>query len=265
MEQLSYWQRQDKKSLFPAVDVERPEQKQLAGKMLIIGGNKTAFYAVSSMAEKANKIGIGEISIVLPDSLKAKIPRINDMIFMPSEVSGGFSKEAIRVTILATENADYVLVAGDLGKNAETATFLTEVIKTQEKPTLLTRDAIDLVATNSADWLSRENMNLCATLPQLQKIFKAVYYPKMLTLSMPTNQLVETLHKFTITYPVLIVTLHNEQIVVAKNGEVVTTAMKDTEYTPISIWSGDLASKIAAYQIWNRGMDFEAAVSAVLA
>jgi len=82
---------------------------------------------------------------------------------------------------------------------------------------------------------------------------------------MPMNQLIETLHKFTITYPVMIVTYHDDQVVVAKGGEVVTTELKNTEYNPINIWSGDLVTKIAALMLWNANKSFAVAVSAILA
>lgn len=264
MEQMKYWRKQTGKPLFDEIDMGRPERKQLTGKLLVIGGSKMSFFVVASAVSKALEVGIGEVKALLPDGLKSKVPASPDTIFAPSETSGGFGKDAVRFAVAAAEDADFVLMIGDMGKNSETATFAERFMAESGKSVLITRDAVDLLATSGGDWLERDNVTLCAALPQLQKIFRTVYYPKMIALSMPTNQLVETLHKFTITYPVSVVTYHNGQIVVAKGGGVVTTEVKDTKYTPISLWSGELAVKMAALELWNPARSFESQVTAIL-
>ena len=250
--------------MFSGVDMERPEQRQQAGRLLVVGGSQGSFFAVANGASKALEVGVGEVKTLLPDSLKAKIPASPDVMLVPSEASGGFGKGAARLAIAAAENADYVLVIGDVGKNSETAAFAERLVVECKKPVLMTRDAIDLLAPSAGEWLERDGLVLCATLPQLQKIFKAVYYPKMITLSMPTNQLVETLHKFSTTYPMVVVTYHNGQVVVASGGQVVTTDIADTSFTPISLWQGELAVKMAALAIWNPDRGFESYVTAIL-
>ncbi|MCL1839392.1 hypothetical protein FWF89_00075 [Candidatus Saccharibacteria bacterium] len=264
MEQMNYWRIQGKKVLFPEIDMEKPERKQLAGRLLIIGGNKGSFFTVANAAAKAHELGIGEVKVLLPDSLKKQVPASPDVIFAPGESSGGFGKEAIKFAAAAAENTDFVLMIGDMGKNSETATFAERFMWENSRPILVTRDAIELLATSANDWLGCDGVAVCAALPQLQKIFKAVYYPKIITLSMPTNQLIETLHKFTITYPMMVVTYHNGQVVVAKGGEVVTTELGDTKYNPISIWAGELVVKMTALMLWNEKKDFAAATSAIL-
>jgi len=260
----NYWQKQTDRPLFLEIDMQKPERKQLAGRLLIIGGSAGSFFAAASAMSKAVEIGIGEVKVLLPDSLKKQVPVGPDVVFAPSEAAGGFGKGAVELAIAAADEADFVLLIGDMGKNAETVTFAERLMAGSNKPTLITRDAVDLLAVSATDWLGRENMTLCATLPQLQKIFKAVYYPKIITLSMPTNQLIETLHKFTITYPVSVMTCHNSQVVTAQGGKVVSTDLKDTHYNPINIWSGELAVKVAALRIWHERKDFEASVTAVL-
>jgi len=259
-----YWRTQGKEGLFADIDSGKPEQKQLAGRLLILGGCGGSFFAVANAMAKAVEVGIGEVKILLPDSLKKQVPVGPDVIFAPSGASGGFGKQALKLGLAAAEEADLVLMIGDMGKNSETVTFAEELIAGNTKPVLVTRDAVDLITTSASTWLEREGVILCAALPQLQKLFRAVYYPKMIALSMPTNQLIETLHKFTITYPVTVVTCHNGQVVAAKGGEVVSTKLEDTRYSPISIWSGELAVKIAALRMWNGQQDFAASVTAIL-
>ena len=250
--------------MFPEIDTGKPERRQLAGRLLVIGGNKESFFAVASVASKAVEVGIGEVKTLLPDSLKKQVPAGAGVVFVPSDASGGFGKKAADFAIAAMAEVDGVMMIGDMGKNAETVTFAERFMVQNAKPVLVTRDAVELLTNCAGDWLEKDGVTLCATLPQLQKIFRAVYYPKMITLSMPTNQLIETLHKFTVTYPVTIATYHNEQIVVSSGGEVVTTDLKDTTYSPINLWSGELAAKMVALRLWNEGKDLATSASAIL-
>lgn len=71
---------------------------------------------------------------------------------------------------------------------------------------------------------------------------------------MQLMQLVETLHKFTITYPVTIVTFHNSQLVVAHGGVVVTQEFDQ----PMAIWRGVTATRAATYLLWNPTKPLEA-------
>lgn len=64
---------------------------------------------------------------------------------------------------------------------------------------------------------------------------------------MQLMQLVDALHKFTITYPVTIVTFHQNQLIVAHGGEVVTQEFDE----PMAIWRGLTATKAACYLLWT--------------
>ena len=67
---FDFWLKQTSgKPLFPDIEWQKPEQKNLAGKLLIIGGNKLGFAAVAQAYTDALKAGIGECRVILPDSL----------------------------------------------------------------------------------------------------------------------------------------------------------------------------------------------------
>ena len=118
----------------------------------------------------------------------------------------------------------------------------------------MTRDAIDLIKNDTKAIVEREQTVLVASFAQVQKLFQAVYYPKILVFSMQLLQLVEALHKFTISYPVTIVTLHQDHIIIADNGQVVTQAWDN----PMRIWRGDTATRIASYLLWSPSQKLEA-------
>lgn len=264
-ESLDYWHRQSTNKLFNDIDMMAPEQRRFAGKLLIIGGNKGMFFAVASALEAAKKFGVGEVRALMPDALKNQVPSTPELYFAEAETSGAFGRLALQEMLRQAEWADAVLLIGDSGKNAETSLVFAEFMDKCQKPVYITRDAVETVTPSAADWAMRDyETGLLLTMPQLQKMLRTMYYPKVVTLSMPTNQLVETLHKFTLSYPVTVATFHNDLIVVAEKGVVVTQSISDTNLTPISIWSGALLVQAVVARLWNPEKDFYKVFSATL-
>ena len=73
----------------------------------------------------------------------------------------------------------------------------------------------------------------------------------MILLSSPLVPIIEALHKFTLTYPISILTFHDSKILTAKDGKIISTEISKTEYSPVSLWDGRLAGKIAAFSLFN--------------
>lgn len=257
-----YWRKQtDSQPLFPDIEWSKPEQKSQAGKLAIIGGNKLGFAGVAEAYKTALESGVGEVKVLLPDALKKSVPSsIIDATFAASNTSGGFSSDAKPELRAITAWADAALIVGDVGRNSETAVLFEQFLAEYEKPLTLTRDAIDLIKNNPKLIAERPDTLLVMSFAQLQKLFQGVYYPKMLTFSMQLTQLVENLHKFTITYPVTIATLHNDTLLVAYGGEVTTTKWDN----PMAIWRGTTATKAAAYWLWNKQKPLEAVSASLL-
>lgn len=256
MADFDYWQKQGLKPLFGEVDMERPEQKRYAGRLLIIGGNKGAFFAVANAMNEAHEMGVGEVRALMPSSLKSQVPSTPEVYFAEAEKSGAFGRNALNDLLIQAEWAEAVVLIGDMGKNAETTMAFAEFMKQCEKPLFITRDAVDAVTPDVMNWAMREpETSLLLTMPQLQKLLRTLYYPKVVTLSMPTNQLIETLHKFTLSYELSIVTFHNNQLIVAQHGEVVSEDIKDTEWTQITLWGGALAVQEAVLKLWNPNIE----------
>ncbi len=259
-----YWQKQDQ-PLFENLTWNIPEQKQ--GIIALIGGSSQNFRTIERIASYlANQFPLKSVEIILPDSLERKLPPLENIHFMPSTTSGSFAKSA-RFTNFhnqsALENTDAAILLGDFSKNSETTTALTELIKNTTTSLYLTRDTVDLVAPDATDWIEQENINLIASLVQLQKLFRAVYFPKMLLLSQPILPVIEALHKFTLSYPCCITTFHAGQIITAYDGQVITTPIKNTSYSPISLWNGQLAANIATLNLYNPGKILESSAAGI--
>jgi len=244
-----YWkQQQPTKPLFPDIEWSKPEQKTSRGRLGIIGGNKLGFAGVAESYSTALNTGAGEVRVLLPDCLRKSIPAsMTDVIFAPCNPSGSLSRDALPdLTALGTW-ASCLLLAGDAGRNSETAIAYSDLIRNYTGQLVITRDAVDLVKNDSEALVNRPNTTLIVSFAQLQKMFQAVYYPKMLTFSMQLLQLVEAVHKFTVTYPVTIAVLHRDTLIVAHDGEVVTTKWE----TPLAIWRGITAARAATYLMWT--------------
>lgn len=262
MELNSFWRTQSStKPLFPDIEWNKPEQKAHAGKLTILGGNKLGFMAVSDAYGMAEKLGAGQIRAVLPDALKRSFPAsITDALFIPSNVSGGFSRDAIPEIISAANWADVVLLVGDMGRNSETAMACEQLLDKFSGHLVVTRDAVELLKPVAERLVSREKTTLVLSFAQVQKLFQSVYYPKILSFSMQLMQFVDALHKFTITYPVTIVTFHQNQLVVAHGGDVVTQEFDE----PMAIWRGLTATKAACYLLWTPTKPLEAITSSFI-
>jgi NAD(P)H-hydrate repair Nnr-like enzyme with NAD(P)H-hydrate dehydratase domain len=257
-----YWkQQQPTKPLFPDIEWSKPEQKTSRGRLGIIGGNKLGFAGVAESYSTALNTGAGEVRVLLPDCLRKSIPAsMTDVIFAPCNPSGSLSRDALPdLTALGTW-ASCLLLAGDAGRNSETAIAYSDLIRNYTGQLVITRDAVDLVKNDSEALVNRPNTTLIVSFAQLQKIFQAVYYPKMLTFSMQLLQLVEALHKFTVTYPVTIAVLHRDTLIVAHDGQVVTTKWE----TPLAIWRGITAARAAAYLMWTPSQPLQAIATSLV-
>jgi hypothetical protein len=242
---FDYWTKTDNlidKNIFWNI----PEQK--TGTLQVIGGNVNNFSTEIRQAEFLNSLPIREVRLLLPDVLRTKIPPIPGIFFAPSTESGSLDKsEELNV---AANSADSILFSGDFSKNSKTSIALTNAIKHSTKPITLVRDAVDSIIESTDEIIEKENLTIVATMSQLQKIFRSLMYPKMILLSSPLMPIIETLHKFTLSYPATIATFHEGQIIIAKDGKVITTPIESTKHTPIELFIGSFASQVAALQIF---------------
>lgn len=260
---FDYWKKQSLETpLFPDIEWSKPENRGMAGKLGIVGGNKLGFAGVAEAYSVAASAGVGQVRVLLPDVLKKAIPAvITDTMFGPTNPSGSLTKDASAELATLGAWADGILMIGDAGRSSETAILYEQFLQEYQGPLTITRDAVDLVKNNAQVLVDRPKTLLILSFAQLQKLFQAVYYPKVLTFSMQLTNLVEALHKFTITYPVTIAVLHKETFIVAHDGEVVTTPWDN----PMMIWRGNTAAKAATYWLWSPTKPLEATSTAIIA
>lgn len=255
---LDYWQKTDK-VLSEDIFWNIPEQK--TGTLAIVGGNSQSFSTEIKQTEFLNSLNLKEVRLMLPDSLKSKVPPVPGIVFAPSTESGSFNKSNELEFIL--KDSDLTLLSGDFSKNSATAIAIIKAIKKSEKPIVLVRDTVDLIVESAEEIIEKDNLIFIATMAQLQKLFRSLMYPKMILLSSPILPIIETLHKFTLSYKTTILTFHQGQIIIANNGKIITTPIEKTNYVPISLFTSELSAKIAALNLWNPQKTLESTHSAI--
>lgn len=238
-----------------------PERKQ--GAVNVIGGNGQRFRDEVKVGEYlSTHYPVEMVRLVLPNSLQGKLPELPNIEFLPATAAGSFDESQQLINIFG--KADYNLVLGDLSRNNVTGQAIASALKSTEKMTLITRDGVDLLAENMPDRvLMNENIAIMGSVIQLQKLLRAVYYPKMLLASQSLVQVAEVLHKFTLSYPIGVITLHNGQVLVARDGAVTAMELAKSGYSPLMFWSGELAAKVVAMNLYNPGKFVEATICAI--
>lgn len=239
--------------------------ERASGIINVIGGNASNFRTPVKIAEFLQaSYPLKSVNLVLPDELSSKLPVLDNVIFLSSTEAGSLADGAEIKNIILSADANVMI--GDLSKNSITKKAIIEACDFDaEKPLYISRDTVDIVADGANDIiLTNENLVFFATIAQLQKLFRAVYYPKVLLVSQPFIQITETIHKFTLSYPISIITFHSGQIIIAKNGQIYAVPLDKTHYSMLNLWSGELVARIAALNLYNPNNFLNATALAIL-
>ena len=243
MQAADYWKKLDH-IVDDSILWNIPEQK--TGRIAVIGGNLENCMVEIKNTEFLNSLPIKSANLLLPSALQGKLPAFASVYFADSTSSGSFAKSSTLENFALDSDLD-------CSKNSITEIAIIDTLRKLHENQLIvvTRDVCDLISADIQGILERKNLILMASLVQLQKIFRAVLYPKMILLSMPIFPIIEILHKFTLSYPCTILTFHQNQIILASAGTVYTIPINQTNYTPLTLWSGTLACKISTLALWN--------------
>jgi ADP-dependent NAD(P)H-hydrate dehydratase / NAD(P)H-hydrate epimerase len=256
-----YWLKQQiGQPLYPDIAFNKPENATQAGKLLIIGGNNHAIATPSKAYQYALNQGIGEVRVVMPSSTKKLFGghAPSDIIFTKSSLSGSFSALALDDLKTHLQWANGTLIAGDLSHNSETAILLEKLITLPGLMTF-TNDSVAYLASQPRAILNREDSIIVGALADMQKIAKNSGFKTPLTSSMPLANYVEALHDFTKVHKPLIVTLYLDFIIVAYQGQVVTTKLNEVS----DEWRSQIANSVAIWVLQQPQNPLKSAVTAI--
>lgn len=254
----SYWQKQGGEPLFPELEWNKPERRDQAGKLLIVGGNVHSLAALAQSFDLVLKTGVGRVKIALPDKTKKLVgATLTDAVFLPSTNSGEFSKDSLQVLLGYTQWSDTLLMPGDIGRNSQTAILIEELLRVNNCRAVITNDTLDLLSNSPNSLVERESTTVIASFGQLQKLLKNFGSDTPLTFTMDLSKLVIMLRTLTQIYPCDIVTFHNNQLCVAVSGKVSTTKIDILDPEDFS-WRTKYASIASCYLTWYNNKPLEA-------
>lgn len=270
-----YWQRQTKDNpLFSDLLWSRPENKQARGKLLIIGGNAHGFAVPAQAYNEALKAGIGAVRVLLPDVLRKTVGgSLNVAEFASSTPSGSFSQKALAEMLDLDKWADGVLIAGELGRNAETAAVLENYLNKSRSLITITRDALNIFNSSPETILRRPKTTLVLSVAQLQRLAGEAKFTPALTFDMDLLRLVDWLRSFSGKFEGNIVLKHLDNIFVAVGGQVSSTPVVSSVGATTGqakfetdkdlpagrqVWRVKTAAHTAVWWLQNPGKPFEA-------
>jgi hypothetical protein len=256
-----FWHKQTRdKPLYPDMLWSRPENTAQAGKLLIVGGNLHGFTNPAIAYTESQKAGIGVARVLLPDSLQKTVGRAFEAgEYGPSTPSGSFSQRALGELLPMAAWADATLLAGDLGRNSETAILLEKFTDKHSGQLTLTCDAADYFTSSPTTIISRPETLWVISLAQLQKLATGLKFATAFTFGMDILRFIDALREFTKRYELRIIVKHLDNIFVAVNGEISSTRL-DGE---MQIWRLQAASHASVWWLQNPQKPFEALTTAV--
>lgn len=257
-----YWVKQaTDKPAFPDILWSRPENKQTAGKLLIIGGNAHGFIDVGLSYQAAVAAGAGTVRVLLPDALRKTVgASLENCEFAPSTPSGSFAKTALAEMLIHSEWADCVLLAGEFGRNSETAILLESFVQKYDGPLAITRDAVDYFFAHANLLLDRPDTCVVASIGQMQKLAMNSHFTRAITTSLDLIQLVDVLHEFESLHLAYLITHQLGTTVIAANNKINTTVTGTDE----DIWRVPTAARATVYWMQHLNKVFEAMTSSLV-
>ncbi|MBC7581717.1 hypothetical protein H7097_02510 [Aeromicrobium sp.] len=258
----TYWHRQTAATpLFPDMEWSRPETTTTAGKLLIVGGNAFGFAAPAAAFQSAGAAGVGVAKMLVPDSMRKYVGKVFTAgELAPSTPSGSFSQKALLEMLSMSQWADGVLLAGDLGRNSETAILIEKFLSKFSGQVTITQDAVDYVMNAPELVINRPETTLVLSFAQLQKLAVNAHFTTAFTFDMDFLRLIDALHEFTKLHSINIVVKHLQNIFVAVNGEVSSTKLEED----LKVWRVTTASKTAVWWLQNPTKPFEALSTGII-
>jgi hypothetical protein len=250
-----YWFKQKlDKPLYSDLIWSKPENRAHAGKLLIIGGSTNGFAHTVGCFLAAQAAGAGSVKVLIPNSTEKLIGHISeDIIFGASTKSGGFSQAALGELIDASDWADTVLLAGELGNNSDTTILFEKYLDKYSDSLIIAGDAFEFCHSFFDKLLRNHGVTFILDLTKLQKLSIAAGTTKPITSKISLVNLVEALHEMTEKNNANIVIEFNEFLIVASQGYVSSTNIVSKDKLQIK-----MTANASVWFMQNRTKVFEA-------
>jgi len=249
------WLKQADEPLFPDILWSRPENRRHAGKLLIIGGHSQSFSAVSEAYAAARLAGAGTVRVIVPDKLRPMLSTIfPEAEYGASTDIGSFSRQAMAEVLDAADWADGVLLAGDFGRNSETAVLLENIVSRYKGLLCLAGDSVD-------NFLSKELRQQLATRPDTIVVadpghLQKLALPHLIKQSSDFTKFIEQVSSWAEKTKMGIATWHS--------GKVIAVYQDNLSSTPCNrLNEAELAAYVSVWTMQQATRPFESLTTAV--
>jgi ADP-dependent NAD(P)H-hydrate dehydratase / NAD(P)H-hydrate epimerase len=254
--ELSYWHKQTTdKPLFPELLWSRPENRSLAGKLLVVGGNAHGFATTAAAYSAAGEAGIGTVRVLLPSVLQKSVAKIfAGSEFAGSTPSGSFAQVALADFIEFSNWADGIVMAGDFGKNSETSLLLEKYLSRYTGQVTLAGDSLDFFLSNPTKLMHRSNTTLVLSFAQLQRLISGLKSTEAITSDISIIKLIEILRSYSsVGFPVNLATVYANNLIISNGGQVSSTTVDVTRNFSNAV----IASYLAVWWLQTPQKAFE--------
>jgi hypothetical protein len=243
------------KPLFDSLLWSRPENKQYAGKVTVIGGNLHGFAKTVNSYQLLLDAGLGQVTVLLPKPIQKIIGHIStDLVFCPSTDPGSFGSESLDSLLDYSSTADGIFLSGELSSNSETLIVFEKLISHLTKSVIVTDDSIDLILNLDISLVNRQNMIYVGSLDKIQKLATKLRSPSPITSTIVLSNLVEIVQKISSENKINLATIHDDYVIVSSNGRVSTTKIEEVKNKDVF----RLVHHCIAWVIQNPEQKFEA-------
>ncbi len=163
-------QRQSGEPLYPKLLWNRPISRHGAGRLLIVGGHRNEFSDVQAIYQLSVAAGIGQVNVIMPDSLQRLLAGAPGAIFVPSSPSGSLGKASLAEILHQAANFDALLIGPNLSNNSETAILFESIVGKHQGKLIVSQDALK-AAQHRIDLLTNNpNCLIVADMPEVFKL-----------------------------------------------------------------------------------------------
>jgi NAD(P)H-hydrate epimerase len=134
-------------------------QKRTSGTVVVVAGSRAMTGAARLVSRAAMRVGAGYVVVALPASIMPVVQAdVTEAVFLPvaETPAGSISPEAVDAVIDAASKAHAVAIGPGLSREAGTASFIREVVRTSPVPLVVDADALNAFASEAASIADRK-------------------------------------------------------------------------------------------------------------
>ncbi|MFL5791113.1 MAG: NAD(P)H-hydrate dehydratase, partial [Actinomycetota bacterium] len=140
---------------------ERPldGHKRTSGALVVVAGSRAMTGAARLVTRAAMRVGAGYVVVAVPASILPVVQaELTEAVFLPvaETADGSISPDALDAVMQAASGARAVAIGPGLSRDAETASFVREVVRTSPVPLVVDADALNAFASDTASMADRK-------------------------------------------------------------------------------------------------------------